>query len=266
MMKATQIQFTVMLLASVGWSGVEGLVAPGITPIIYFGATAQSCKKPTTLRIFHDSLQSRVETAAKPKSRLVSSPSPTSLFSIDAAAVGWVTASIVGGASGTPVVARAINSWYRRIALPDWTPPDKVFAPVWTTLYGLMGYAAYRVNRVIQSNTLFTNQPIKLFLLHYVLNLVWPVVFFGMKRLRAGYIINLMLVTSLLGIVPMFYKVSPLSAILLLPYLAWLIFATKLNQAICQLNPTGSEKGYNNAMLQADIYKLQIEAGKRVGL
>ena len=61
-----------------------------------------------------------------------------------------------------------------------------------------------------------------------------------------------------------FSSISPLCSPLLVPYLAWLSFATVLNGAICRLNPT--VKGYNEAMLQAGIQRLRSEAGKQAGL
>lgn len=62
----------------------------------------------------------------------------------------------------------------------------------------------------------------------------------------------------------LFRSISPLASYLLVPYFAWLTFATFLNGAICKLNPT--VKGYNDAMLQAGILKLRKEAGRRAGL
>jgi len=183
------------------------------------------------------------------------------LNAVNVAAATWITTSVLGGLVGVPAVAGATKSWYRRINLPTWTPPDRIFAPVWTTLYAFIGYSFYKIHQ-IQSKSFAMN----LAFLHYALNISWPFIFFGLQRLRAGFAMNLTLVASLLAIIPMFYKIYPLSAWLLVPYLAWLLFATKLNQTICKLNPTKSEKGYNNAMLQADIYKLQLEAGKKAGL
>ena len=59
----------------------------------------------------------------------------------------WVAGSILGGAAGTPFVVKATNSWYSDptvLKLPSWTPPNKVFMPVWTVLYGLIGFAGFR--------------------------------------------------------------------------------------------------------------------------
>ena len=174
--------------------------------------------------------------------------------------VAWAVATVAGGTTGTPFVARAISTWYRRINLPKWTPPDRVFAPIWTTLYAIMGVAAARVFKTVGLNS----PPMKLWFLHYALNLIWAPVFFGAQRLRLGLLINYSLIATLAAIIPIFYQNNPLSGLLLLPYLVWLLYATKLNDAICKLNPT--EKGYNDAMLQADIYELQLKAAEYAGV
>ena len=184
---------------------------------------------------------------------------------------------IVGGCTGSPLVARATKSWYRRISLPTWTPPNYAFAPVWTTLYGLMGYS---ISRIVKSTSPTANVATKFWTLHYALNLFWAPVFFGFQYLRLGLIINLLLIATLGMILPLYHQIDPLSAYLQIPYLMWLIFATKLNQSICKLNPMvggsneamiqadlcASGEGYNDAMLQYDIKKLQVAAAKYAGL
>lgn len=192
---------------------------------------------------------------------------------------------IIGGTTGTPFVLHATKSWYTRIALPTWTPPNYIFGPVWTSLYGLMGYSLSRIisKSCIASTTTTSiiNSAIKLWTVHYILNILWSPIFFGMKRLRLGLIINLCLLTTLIALLPLYYSIDPISAYLQLPYLAWLLFATALNQAICKLNPTtldGNNEamvqadickvgpGYNDAMLRYDIAKLQMAAAKYAGL
>lgn len=123
-----------------------------------------------------------------------------------------------------------------------------------------MGYAAFKVYQ----STGLSSLPMKLALCHYALNLLWAPVFFGMQKLRLGHAMNLILLSSLLAIIPLFYRVHALSGVLLLPYLLWLMIATKLSETVCRLNPTA--KGYNNAMLEASLCKLQKEAAEKVGL
>jgi len=174
-------------------------------------------------------------------------------------AAWWAGGHVLGGTLGTPFVVKSTSTWYRKIDLPSWTPPDRIFAPVWTTLYTCMGVAAAKVHFSRPASKI----PMLLWTLHMALNLVWAPVFFGLKRLRLGFWLSLAQVLSLLIIIPVFYVISPISAYLLLPYLVWLTFATALNKAICKRNPT--QNGYNDAMLQSDIYKLQQNAAKYAG-
>ena len=177
---------------------------------------------------------------------------------------------IIGGTTGTPIVVRATKSWYKRIDLPSWTPPNFVFAPVWTLLYGLMGVS---VSKIVKAGAPNTNA-LNLWKVHYVLNLLWAPIFFGFQCLRLGLIINMALISTLLITLKQFLYIDPIAAYLQVPYLLWLIYATKLNQAICKLNPTvgginearlqadlcADGDGYNDAMLEYDIAKLQKAA------
>lgn len=178
----------------------------------------------------------------------------------------WVAAHVAAGCSGAPIVATATKSggWYRKIDLPSWKPPDWLFGPVWTALYASMGLA---VSRIYNSSTklqavgaIMKNPALLLWAVHFTLNLIWAPVFFGLQRFRLGFFVSALMVVSLAMVIPMFYAINESSAYLLLPYLAWITFATFLNKAICKLNPT--EKGYNNAMFQAQLARLQQEAAK----
>lgn len=167
---------------------------------------------------------------------------------------------VLGGTTGVPVVAKGIKTWYKKVNLPPWTPPDRIFAPTWTLLYAAMGVAAGRIYQKVGGVTL----PLILWACHYLLNLSWAPVFFGRKRLRLGLWMNLVLLTSLGYIIPLFCQIDALSAKLLLPYLAWLIFATALNWSVCSRNPTVD--GYNNAKFEADLDQLQQQAAEYAGV
>ncbi len=178
----------------------------------------------------------------------------------------WVVAHVVTGVSGAPIVATATrrdSGWYNKIPLPAFTPPNAIFAPVWTVLYALMGIAVGRIYDLSQS-------PIRTLALltwsfHIVLNLTWAPIFFGFQMFRMGLVINVALWSSLVGIVlPTFYHLSASSAFLLLPYALWLTFANILNWDICRLNPT--KQGYNNAKFQAQLSQLQQRAAKYAGV
>ena len=199
----------------------------------------------------------------------------TSLNAINTKAIQWVASTVIGGALGTPIVASGTKSWYREIPLPSYTPPNKVFMPVWTTLYTLMGIASFRIKSLICAQagggcatTLWLQQNVMtLSYMHYSLNLVWAPIFFGLLKFRLGHVLNVVLLTTLIPLLYTYATLDLASAIMLVPYLIWLGVATRLSRGICELNPTnGKDYFFNNAKLQREIWKLREEAGKKVGL
>ncbi|KAL9185084.1 hypothetical protein ACHAXT_002861 [Thalassiosira profunda] len=169
----------------------------------------------------------------------------------------YAAAHIAGGTTGTPIVVRATKTWYSRLPLPSWTPPNFVFGPVWTLLYGLMGVA---VSRIAASGSPLTKLATRAWIIHYALNLIWAPVFFGLRRLREGLAINFVLIGTLGYVMRLFHSIDPLSAYLLLPYLLWVLYATKLNETICKLNPVLG--GVNKAMLLADVFADEEDDGE----
>ena len=170
----------------------------------------------------------------------------------------WAIGCVLGGTAGTPFVVGAIKAWYRKIPLPTWTPPDRIFAPVWTSLYAMMGIATAQVAFARGG----ASAPVLHFLAHFVCNIAWAPVFFGLQKLRLAFFMNLGLIASLATLIVQYYAAAGAVSALLLPYMAWLLFATALNLRICALNPTSL--GYNNARWQADLAKLQSKAAALV--
>eukprot|EP00526_Cylindrotheca_closterium_P019456 CAMPEP_0113652398 /NCGR_PEP_ID=MMETSP0017_2-20120614/27987_1 /TAXON_ID=2856 /ORGANISM="Cylindrotheca closterium" /LENGTH=227 /DNA_ID=CAMNT_0000565247 /DNA_START=1 /DNA_END=684 /DNA_ORIENTATION=+ /assembly_acc=CAM_ASM_000147 len=161
------------------------------------------------------------------------------------------------------------NPTDNKISLPSWTPPDTIFGPVWSTLYTLMGLAIGRLWNVTASNPQQMNTlTLTLWMVHYVINILWAPVFFGMKKLRLASIMNGLLLSTLIPVIVLlgFYVQpipQPVLAALLLPYLGWLTFATFLNVEICKRNPTDNKfGGYNEARFQADLARLQQQAAR----
>lgn len=180
--------------------------------------------------------------------------------------VWWVLSHTTLPFSGVPFVINGTRQggWYRKIDLPSWTPPDALFGPVWTFLYTCMGLAVSRIAKT-SSSPWRQNPLVILWLAHFVLNMSWAPVFFGLQCFRLGLGISYLLIGSLAFIFKMFYAVDPTAAFLLVPYALWLSFATfGLNVSICKRNPT--KNGYNDGMFQAQLIKLQEEAAARVGL
>ena len=196
----------------------------------------------------------------------ISSEKHTRLYSTPAAAVvpissmaAWAVAHCLAGATGTPIVLTATKpgKWYSKINLPSWTPPNWMFAPVWTTLYALMGISFARI--LSKSATSSTYYSI-LWGIHMALNLSWAPIFFGFVKIKLGFYWNCLIVGTLAYTMKVWYAVDPVASYLLAPYLLWTTFATVLNWDICRRNP--SNQGYDNVRFYADLQRLQAKAAQ----
>lgn len=209
------------------------------------------------------------ERCTKRQTRLLLAANPSSLVQ----PVGLVLFHVLGGLVGVPFVAGAVNKppgvdpkdkgldgWYTRISLPSWTPPNRIFAPVWTLLYASMGWSLHLVLQHPKVTPSRQKTLLVMWGIHYASNLIWAPIFFGLQRLRLGLVINYWLTTSLFLWMVLIGHFYPTAGLLLVPYLCWLLFATVLNQAVTRLNPT--VKGYNEAMFQNGLLKLRQQAAR----
>lgn len=139
------------------------------------------------------------------------------------------------GLIGSIATFPAIPTWYASLEKPPFNPPNWVFGPVWTTLYALMGISAFLVWRKgIRDRQV--KIAIGIFAAQLVLNVLWSVTFFGLQMLLGGLIVILILwVTILLSIIT-FFRISKTGAVLLIPYIIWVSFATLLNLSLWRLN------------------------------
>lgn len=148
----------------------------------------------------------------------------------------FVALCLVIGALGASVVATSVDTWYADLAKPSFTPPDRVFGPVWTVLYVLMAIAAWRVWRAADRDT--RRGPLTLFALQLALTLGWTVVFFGLQKIGAAVATLVVLDVGVAVTMLAFRPIDRWAGLLMVPYLAWVVFATVLNIAIWRLNPT----------------------------
>ena len=129
----------------------------------------------------------------------------------------------------------SVSTWYTTLNKPSFNPPNAIFAPVWTVLYILMGVAA----GIVWSKG-FHHIWVKTALYHFgfqlLFNALWSIVFFGFKNPFWALIVILVLLTLIILTIRWFRVVSKLAALLLIPYLLWVAFATILNFSIWQLN------------------------------
>ena len=150
------------------------------------------------------------------------------------ALLGWLALSFAAGFVGSRFTP---SQWYQQLVKPSWTPPGAVFGPVWSVLYIMMGIAAWMVWRNGEFNRVVT--PLTLFIVQLVLNALWSYFFFGTHRPALAYLDIVVLWVIIVLTMVTFWRVSPVAGGLLIPYLAWVTFASFLNLAIWRLNPRG---------------------------
>ncbi len=127
-----------------------------------------------------------------------------------------------------------IPHWYASLAKPSFSPPNWIFGPVWTLLYGLMAVAAWLAWK--QPASALRGSALVAFFVQLALNLFWSLVFFRNHLLLAGLVDILLLWAAILFTTVLFWRLRPLAGALLLPYLLWVGFASALNAAILRLN------------------------------
>lgn len=137
----------------------------------------------------------------------------------------------VGAVSGF-ATAGEIGGWYATLHRPSFAPPNWVFGPVWTALYAVMGIAAWRVWRV----TGLMSRPLLLFFLQLALNFAWSFIFFKAHRIDAALIEIVVLLGFIVWTTAVFARRDRIAALLFVPYIAWVGFATALNAAFWRLN------------------------------
>lgn len=126
-------------------------------------------------------------------------------------------------------------AWYQSVTKPSWTPPNWVFAPVWTTLYILMAIAAIAVLR--KSGFSGARIALSLFFLQLVLNALWSALFFGMQRPDLAFVDIVLMIVVITATMLMFWQKSTLAGALFVPYLLWVLYASTLNFGIWRMNP-----------------------------
>lgn len=143
------------------------------------------------------------------------------------------------GGVGAIFTNDGLKTWYPKLKKPSFQPPGSVFAPVWTTLYLLMGIAEYQVSQ--QAGQRAESQRLAkraqtLFAIQLGLNTGWSFLFFKLRRPFAALIELIVLWVAIVLTIQAFARISRLAALLLVPYLLWSTFAMVLNAAIWRLN------------------------------
>ncbi len=141
----------------------------------------------------------------------------------------------LAGIIGSVFTMDAITGWYETLTRPIITPPNWLFGPVWITLYTLMGIALYMIwqeglkKRDVKFAFIF-------FILHLAVNAAWSIIFFGFNALWLSVSVILVLLVMIIASIILFWDISRIAALLLVPYLLWVTYATALNVSIAVLN------------------------------
>lgn len=146
----------------------------------------------------------------------------------------WCGLCLTIGVTGSVATSSSLTDWYPALSKPPWTPPDWIFAPVWTLLYILMGTSAWLVWK--PQGFAAARTPLGLFLIQLTLNAAWSWLFFGLRNPMAGLLDIALLWVAIIATILSFYRYNPRAAWLMLPYLAWVSYAAALNFAIFRLN------------------------------
>lgn len=145
------------------------------------------------------------------------------------------TCLAVGFISGQATRA-GVETWFPTINKPSFNPPGWVFAPVWTALYILMGIAAGMVWDHMDHQRETVRKGLTFFTAQLALNALWSFLFFGLHNPLLAFIEIIILWLLIFETFNVFRRVDRTAANLLLPYLAWVSFATVLNGTIWWLN------------------------------
>jgi translocator protein len=142
----------------------------------------------------------------------------------------------VASGIGSRATIPNIPVWYEGLAKPSFNPPNWIFGPVWTVLYLLMTYSAWRVLGREMTKKLKA-AAIVIFLIQLTLNMLWSVVFFGMHDPATAFIVVIGMEISIIAMILTFARIDPLAAALQIPYAFWVAFASILNLMVMLLNP-----------------------------
>jgi tryptophan-rich sensory protein len=148
------------------------------------------------------------------------------------ALAGWLLLVAAAAALGA-VASLDAASFYAQLNKPSWAPPAGVFGPVWSVLYALMGVAAWLVWRSP------TRRPgaIGLFLAQLAANALWSWLFFAWHQGALAAVEVLVLLALILATIVAFRRASRIAALLLVPYVLWVAFASALTWAVWRANP-----------------------------
>ena len=168
------------------------------------------------------------------RSMLAKAPSPHSCRYQLVGFAGWFILTFIAAAAGA-LASLAAGDFYAQLERPDWAPPEWLFGPVWTMLYVMMAISVWLVWRLGKLARM--RIALVLFVLQLAANSLWTWLFFAWHQGALAFAEILVLWILLAGTIRIFWTLQRFAAVLLLPYLAWVTFATMLCLSVWLLNP-----------------------------
>jgi benzodiazapine receptor len=136
---------------------------------------------------------------------------------------------------GARFTMRSVKTWYRTIRKPSWTPPGNVIGAVWTVLYILAALSALIIWNLPGAASVPAMIAV-LFYLNAAVNVLWSYVFFYLHKMGPAIWVCLFLDITIILLIQFIAPLSPLAAWLLVPYAAWVTFASYLNYRVWEMN------------------------------
>lgn len=139
------------------------------------------------------------------------------------------------GIIGSLFTAGSIDTWYATLNRPSISPPNWIFAPVWLTLYTLMGISLFLIwQKGLKKKEVKAAS--RLFIIHLIFNGTWSIIFFGLHMPGLAFANIIIIWLFIIALIVKFWKLSRTASILLWPYFLWVSFASVLNYQIWMLN------------------------------
>ena len=139
------------------------------------------------------------------------------------------------GALGAWATLQSVKTWYPTLNKPSFNPPDWLFRPVWTTLYVLIGIAAYLV-WIRRDKIVHFPRTVAIYLIQLILNLGWSFIFFYLREVGFALTEIILLLIIIVINASMFYKINKWAGLIFIPYILWVSFASFLTYNIFILN------------------------------
>lgn len=145
----------------------------------------------------------------------------------------FIAINVAVSALGGWATAASVGTWYQGLAKPAFNPPDWIFAPVWSALYLMIAIAGWRVWRRGSGQA---RGALMVYAVQLALNLSWSFVFFGARLIGPALAVIAALLAAIVANAFLFWRIDRMAGALLVPYAAWVSFATLLTAALWRLN------------------------------